>query len=120
MFILTSVTFQNNIEKMCFYFFASLKHYFNIIILCYFKRGFLSRFCIQSSRYEWFVFVCVTDKLFGQCWSSRHDQVQYQVSVPVLQRLQEVLKELMIQGKHTHTHTHICSCNAIIFVLFIF
>uniref|UniRef100_A0A8C2Q7C3 Protein tyrosine phosphatase receptor type Na n=1 Tax=Cyprinus carpio TaxID=7962 RepID=A0A8C2Q7C3_CYPCA len=67
---------------------------------------FLSRFCIQSSRYEWFVFVCVTDKLFGQCWSSRHDQVQYQVSVPVLQRLQEVLKELMIQGKHTHTHTH--------------
>uniref|UniRef100_A0A8C2KP00 Protein tyrosine phosphatase receptor type Na n=1 Tax=Cyprinus carpio TaxID=7962 RepID=A0A8C2KP00_CYPCA len=106
MFILTSVTFQNNIEKMCFYFFASLKHYFNIIILCYFKRGFLSRFCIQSSRYEWFVFVCVTDKLFGQCWSSRHDQVQYQVSVPVLQRLQEVLKELMIQGKHTHTHTH--------------
>uniref|UniRef100_A0A8C1UD92 Protein tyrosine phosphatase receptor type Na n=1 Tax=Cyprinus carpio TaxID=7962 RepID=A0A8C1UD92_CYPCA len=67
---------------------------------------FLSRFCIQSSRYEWFVFVCVTDKLFGQCWSSRHDQVQYQVSVPVLQRLQEVLKELMIQGKHTHKHTH--------------
>uniref|UniRef100_A0A9J8AL95 Protein tyrosine phosphatase receptor type Na n=1 Tax=Cyprinus carpio carpio TaxID=630221 RepID=A0A9J8AL95_CYPCA len=78
---------------------------------------FLSRFCIQSSRYEWFVFVCVTDKLFGQCWSSRHDQVQYQVSVPVLQRLQEVLKELMIQGKHTHTHTHICSCNAIIFTI---
>uniref|UniRef100_A0A8C1ULY7 Protein tyrosine phosphatase receptor type Na n=1 Tax=Cyprinus carpio TaxID=7962 RepID=A0A8C1ULY7_CYPCA len=38
------------------------------------------------------------DKLFGQCRSSRHDQVQYQVSVPVLQRLQEVLKELMLQG----------------------
>uniref|UniRef100_A0A672KEU0 Receptor-type tyrosine-protein phosphatase-like N n=1 Tax=Sinocyclocheilus grahami TaxID=75366 RepID=A0A672KEU0_SINGR len=79
-------------------------HYQNgILILCsfilyYFKRGFLSRFCIQCSRYEWFVFVCVTDKLFGQCRSSRHDQVQYQVSVPVLQRLQEVLKELMIQG----------------------
>uniref|UniRef100_A0A672KIM4 Receptor-type tyrosine-protein phosphatase-like N n=1 Tax=Sinocyclocheilus grahami TaxID=75366 RepID=A0A672KIM4_SINGR len=41
---------------------------------------------------------CSDDKLFGQCRSSRHDQVQYQVSVPVLQRLQEVLKELMIQG----------------------
>uniref|UniRef100_A0A671KGL2 Receptor-type tyrosine-protein phosphatase-like N n=1 Tax=Sinocyclocheilus anshuiensis TaxID=1608454 RepID=A0A671KGL2_9TELE len=49
---------------------------------------------------------CSDDKLFGQCRSSRHDQVQYQVSVPVLQRLQEVLKELMIQGKHTHTHAH--------------
>uniref|UniRef100_A0A671KDP0 Receptor-type tyrosine-protein phosphatase-like N n=1 Tax=Sinocyclocheilus anshuiensis TaxID=1608454 RepID=A0A671KDP0_9TELE len=75
--------------------------------LCYLQEfSFLSRFCIQCSRYEWFVFVCVTDKLFGQCRSSRHDQVQYQVSVPVLQRLQEVLKELMIQGKHTHTHAH--------------
>ncbi|ROJ66285.1 Receptor-type tyrosine-protein phosphatase-like N [Anabarilius grahami] len=41
---------------------------------------------------------CSDDKIFGQCRSSRHDQVQYQVSVPVLQRLQEVLKELMIQG----------------------
>uniref|UniRef100_A0A672SIG9 Receptor-type tyrosine-protein phosphatase-like N n=1 Tax=Sinocyclocheilus grahami TaxID=75366 RepID=A0A672SIG9_SINGR len=41
---------------------------------------------------------CSDDKLFGQCRSSRHDQVQYQASVPVLQRLQEVLKELMLQG----------------------
>ncbi|TRY94842.1 hypothetical protein DNTS_025182 [Danionella cerebrum] len=38
------------------------------------------------------------DKIFGQCRSSRLDQVQYQVSVPVLQRLQEVLKELMRQA----------------------
>jgi len=52
------------------------------------------------------LFVCIADKIFGQCRSSRHDQVQYRVSVPVLQRLQEVLKELMIQGKHTHTHTN--------------
>uniref|UniRef100_A0AAY4CEA3 Protein tyrosine phosphatase receptor type Nb n=1 Tax=Denticeps clupeoides TaxID=299321 RepID=A0AAY4CEA3_9TELE len=36
--------------------------------------------------------------LFGQCLSSRQEQVQYQVSVKVLQRLQEVLKELMLQG----------------------
>ncbi|KAI4873063.1 hypothetical protein NFI96_025489 [Prochilodus magdalenae] len=41
---------------------------------------------------------CSDDKLFGQCRSSRLDQVQYQVSVPVLQRLQEVLKQLMMQG----------------------
>lgn len=41
---------------------------------------------------------CSDDRLFGQCRSSRQDQVQYQVSVPVLQRLQEVLKQLMMQG----------------------
>ncbi|XP_030642523.1 protein tyrosine phosphatase receptor type Na [Chanos chanos] len=42
--------------------------------------------------------VCMDDRLFGQCQSSRQEQVQYQVSVPVLQRLQEVLKHLMMQG----------------------
>uniref|UniRef100_A0A673B6U9 Protein tyrosine phosphatase receptor type Na n=1 Tax=Sphaeramia orbicularis TaxID=375764 RepID=A0A673B6U9_9TELE len=36
--------------------------------------------------------------LFGQCRSSKQDQVQYQVSVPVLKRMQEVLKQLMLQG----------------------
>uniref|UniRef100_A0A7N8YJZ2 Protein tyrosine phosphatase receptor type Na n=1 Tax=Mastacembelus armatus TaxID=205130 RepID=A0A7N8YJZ2_9TELE len=36
--------------------------------------------------------------LFGQCRSSKQDQVQYQVSVPVLKRMQEVLKQLMQQG----------------------
>ncbi|XP_052005066.1 receptor-type tyrosine-protein phosphatase-like N [Xyrauchen texanus] len=41
---------------------------------------------------------CSDDRLFGQCRRSRQEQVQYQVSVPVLQRLQEVLKQLMIQG----------------------
>ncbi|XP_066497117.1 protein tyrosine phosphatase receptor type Na isoform X2 [Hoplias malabaricus] len=41
---------------------------------------------------------CSDDRLFGQCRSSRLDQVQYQVSVPVLQRLQGVLKQLMMQG----------------------
>ncbi|XP_028846746.1 protein tyrosine phosphatase receptor type Na isoform X1 [Denticeps clupeoides] len=41
---------------------------------------------------------CSDDRLFGQCLSSRQEQVQYQVSVKVLQRLQEVLKELMLQG----------------------
>ncbi|XP_047227416.1 protein tyrosine phosphatase receptor type Na isoform X2 [Girardinichthys multiradiatus] len=38
------------------------------------------------------------DGLFGQCRSSKEDQVQYQVTVPVLKRMQEVLKQLMLQG----------------------
>uniref|UniRef100_A0A8C7YBV8 Protein tyrosine phosphatase receptor type Na n=1 Tax=Oryzias sinensis TaxID=183150 RepID=A0A8C7YBV8_9TELE len=38
------------------------------------------------------------DGLFGQCQSSKQDLVQYQVSVPVLKRMQEVLKQLMLQG----------------------
>ncbi|KAJ8352772.1 hypothetical protein SKAU_G00242480 [Synaphobranchus kaupii] len=37
--------------------------------------------------------VCADDGLFGKCQGSRQDRVQYQVSVPVLQRLQEVLKQ---------------------------
>ncbi|KAM4558069.1 protein tyrosine phosphatase receptor type Na [Odontesthes bonariensis] len=41
---------------------------------------------------------CSDDGLFGQCRGSRQDQVQYQVSVPVLKRMQEVLKQLMLQG----------------------
>ncbi|XP_062384279.1 receptor-type tyrosine-protein phosphatase-like N [Sardina pilchardus] len=41
---------------------------------------------------------CSDDGLFGQCRSSQQEVVQYQVSVPVLHRLQEVLKELMVQG----------------------
>uniref|UniRef100_A0A8C4ETL9 Protein tyrosine phosphatase receptor type Na n=1 Tax=Dicentrarchus labrax TaxID=13489 RepID=A0A8C4ETL9_DICLA len=47
-----------------------------------------------------FVCMCVfiPDGLFGQCRSSKQDQVQYQVSVPVLKRMQEVLKQLMLQG----------------------
>nr|XP_046259028.1 protein tyrosine phosphatase receptor type Na [Scatophagus argus] len=41
---------------------------------------------------------CSDDGLFGQCLSSKQDKVQYQVSVPVLKRMQEVLKQLMLQG----------------------
>ncbi|KAL3970093.1 cytoplasmic tRNA 2-thiolation protein 1 [Sarotherodon galilaeus] len=41
---------------------------------------------------------CSDDGLFGQCRSSKQDQVQYQVSVPVLKRMQEVLKQLMLEG----------------------
>ncbi|XP_005918416.1 protein tyrosine phosphatase receptor type Na isoform X1 [Haplochromis burtoni] len=41
---------------------------------------------------------CSDDGLFGQCRTSKQDQVQYQVSVPVLKRMQEVLKQLMLEG----------------------
>lgn len=39
------------------------------------------------------------DGLFGQCQSPHQEPVQYQVSVPVLHKLQEVLKDLMVQGE---------------------
>lgn len=38
------------------------------------------------------------DGLFGQCQTPHQEPVQYQVSVPVLHKLQEVLKDLMVQG----------------------
>ncbi|KAJ8004482.1 hypothetical protein DPEC_G00136150 [Dallia pectoralis] len=41
---------------------------------------------------------CFSDGLFGQCRTSKQDHVKYQVSVPVLKRMQEVLKQLMLQG----------------------
>ncbi|XP_054471100.1 protein tyrosine phosphatase receptor type Na [Anoplopoma fimbria] len=41
---------------------------------------------------------CSDDGLFGHCRTSKQDLVQYQVSVPVLKRMQEVLKQLMLQG----------------------
>ncbi|XP_041834315.1 receptor-type tyrosine-protein phosphatase-like N isoform X2 [Melanotaenia boesemani] len=42
--------------------------------------------------------LCGDDGLFGQCQAPHQDPVQYQVSVPVLHKLQEVLKDLMVQG----------------------
>ncbi|KAM6893901.1 receptor-type tyrosine-protein phosphatase-like N [Xenentodon cancila] len=41
---------------------------------------------------------CNDDGLFGQCQAPQQDPVQYQVSAPVLHKLQEVLKDLMVQG----------------------
>uniref|UniRef100_A0A1A8J4Y3 Protein tyrosine phosphatase, receptor type, Nb n=1 Tax=Nothobranchius kuhntae TaxID=321403 RepID=A0A1A8J4Y3_NOTKU len=41
---------------------------------------------------------CSDDGLFGQCQVPNQEPVQYQVSVPVLHKLQEVLKDLMVQG----------------------
>ncbi|KAM9835991.1 LOW QUALITY PROTEIN: receptor-type tyrosine-protein phosphatase-like N [Aulostomus maculatus] len=42
--------------------------------------------------------LCDDDGLFGRCRSPNQEPVQYQVSVPLLHRLQEVLKDLMVQG----------------------
>ncbi|XP_074520505.1 receptor-type tyrosine-protein phosphatase-like N isoform X2 [Halichoeres trimaculatus] len=42
--------------------------------------------------------LCSDDGLFGQCQFPHQDPVQYQVSVPVLHKLQGVLKDLMVQG----------------------
>uniref|UniRef100_A0A1A8EVW9 Protein tyrosine phosphatase, receptor type, Nb n=1 Tax=Nothobranchius korthausae TaxID=1143690 RepID=A0A1A8EVW9_9TELE len=42
--------------------------------------------------------LCSDDGLFGQCQVPNQEPVRYQVSVPVLHKLQEVLKDLMVQG----------------------
>ncbi|XP_015249187.1 PREDICTED: receptor-type tyrosine-protein phosphatase-like N [Cyprinodon variegatus] len=42
--------------------------------------------------------LCADDGLFGQCRAPHQEPVQYRVSVPVLHKLQEVLKDLMVQG----------------------
>ncbi|XP_029369771.1 receptor-type tyrosine-protein phosphatase-like N isoform X2 [Echeneis naucrates] len=42
--------------------------------------------------------LCRDDGLFGQCVDPHQEPVQYQVSVAVLHKLQEVLKDLMSQG----------------------
>ncbi|XP_039612459.1 receptor-type tyrosine-protein phosphatase-like N [Polypterus senegalus] len=43
--------------------------------------------------------ICHNDGLFGQCQDPlKHDTVLYEVSIPDLQRLQQVLKQLMLQG----------------------
>ncbi|XP_069020078.1 receptor-type tyrosine-protein phosphatase-like N isoform X2 [Embiotoca jacksoni] len=42
--------------------------------------------------------LCSDDGLFGQCQAPHQEPVQYQVSVPVLHKLQEVLKDLTVQG----------------------
>ncbi|XP_029930796.1 LOW QUALITY PROTEIN: receptor-type tyrosine-protein phosphatase-like N [Myripristis murdjan] len=41
---------------------------------------------------------CSDDGLFGQCQAPQQPPVQYQLSVPVLHKLQEVLRQLLMQG----------------------
>lgn len=40
-----------------------------------------------------------TDGLFGQCQAAHQQPVQYQVSMQTLHKLQDVLKDLMVQGE---------------------
>ncbi|KAM9328331.1 receptor-type tyrosine-protein phosphatase-like N isoform 2-T2 [Pholidichthys leucotaenia] len=42
--------------------------------------------------------LCNDDGLFGRCQAPDQEPVQYQVSVPILHKLQKVLKDLMMQG----------------------
>uniref|UniRef100_H2RKV0 Protein tyrosine phosphatase receptor type N n=1 Tax=Takifugu rubripes TaxID=31033 RepID=H2RKV0_TAKRU len=42
--------------------------------------------------------LCSNDGLFGECQAAHQQPVQYQVSVQTLHKLQEVLKDLMVQG----------------------
>uniref|UniRef100_A0A7N6AC42 Protein tyrosine phosphatase receptor type Na n=1 Tax=Anabas testudineus TaxID=64144 RepID=A0A7N6AC42_ANATE len=62
----------------------------------------LSKYCFcdsgHTAAYSCLLHVFIPDGLFGQCRTSKQDQVRYQVSVPVLKRMQEVLKQLMLQG----------------------
>uniref|UniRef100_A0A8C9TJ02 Protein tyrosine phosphatase receptor type N n=1 Tax=Scleropages formosus TaxID=113540 RepID=A0A8C9TJ02_SCLFO len=53
--------------------------------------------CVFSVRSHLHAF-SIADALFGQCQDPTQQRVQYQVSVPVLQKLQDVLKQLMMQG----------------------
>ncbi|KAI1899121.1 hypothetical protein AGOR_G00058280 [Albula goreensis] len=41
---------------------------------------------------------CLDDGLFGQCQGSTQEKLQFQISEPLLHRLQEALQQLMMQG----------------------
>ncbi|KAL2087860.1 hypothetical protein ACEWY4_016688 [Coilia grayii] len=69
-----------------------------VMTVCY-QLGTSSKYgCLFEKRLCSRDQLCSDDGLFGQCRASRQEVVHYQVSVPVLHRLQEVLKELMVQG----------------------
>ncbi|XP_053184123.1 protein tyrosine phosphatase receptor type Na [Scomber japonicus] len=70
---------------------------FLLTVLC--QPGFSDRYgCLFERKLCTRDQFCSDDGLFGQCRTSKQDLVQYQVSVPVLKRMQEVLKQLMLQG----------------------
>ncbi|KAF3688327.1 Receptor-type tyrosine-protein phosphatase-like N [Channa argus] len=76
--------------------FSRLKcSYFAIFIFLEIKRQkccvFEKKLCPRDQ-------LCSDDGLFGQCQAPHQEPVQYQVSIPVLHKLQEVLKDLMVQG----------------------
>lgn len=61
--------------------------------------------CLEILTLEcWFIWSCclpsLADGLFGQCQvGSVQDRPYFQVTSPVLQRLQDVLRHLMAQGE---------------------
>ncbi|KAG7502980.1 receptor-type tyrosine-protein phosphatase-like N isoform X1 [Solea senegalensis] len=67
---------------------------------CLFERKLCTRdqFCTDVECDHECCVCFIQDGLFGQCHSSKQNQVRYQVSVAVLKRMQEVLKQLMLQG----------------------
>ncbi|XP_031437779.1 protein tyrosine phosphatase receptor type Na [Clupea harengus] len=73
-----------------------------LLTVCY-QVGLSGRYgCLFEKRLCPRDQMCSDDRLFGQCVSSPHERVQYQLTVPILQRLQQVLKELMVQGLSWH------------------
>ncbi|XP_048861848.1 receptor-type tyrosine-protein phosphatase-like N isoform X2 [Brienomyrus brachyistius] len=69
------------------------------LMTIWYQLGMSSRYgCLFEKRLCSRDQICSDDGLFGQCQGHRQERVQYQLSVPVLQRLQEVLKRLMLQG----------------------
>lgn len=55
--------------------------------------------CVLSEKVCRFSVSLSADGLFGQCQDPLQEPARYQVSIPVLRRLQEVLKDLMLQGE---------------------
>ncbi|XP_059895992.1 protein tyrosine phosphatase receptor type Na [Gadus macrocephalus] len=68
-----------------------------LLFVIFFQPGISDKYgCLFERKLCPLEQFCSNDGLFGQCRSSKQDQVQYQVSVPVLKRMQEVLKQLMM------------------------
>ncbi|XP_041931423.1 protein tyrosine phosphatase receptor type Na isoform X2 [Alosa sapidissima] len=73
-----------------------------LLTVCY-QVGLSGRYgCLFEKRLCSRDQLCSDDRLFGQCLNSPQERVQYQLTVPILQRLQQVLKELMMQGLSWH------------------
>uniref|UniRef100_A0A672INS4 Protein tyrosine phosphatase receptor type Nb n=1 Tax=Salarias fasciatus TaxID=181472 RepID=A0A672INS4_SALFA len=83
-------------ERLFAYLCTRCVHFLSPLHLCHLSCGvcFLC-VCVCSVTKA---FSLCPDGLFGQCRAPHQEPVQYQVSVSVLHKLQEVLKDLMVQG----------------------
>ncbi|KAJ8255651.1 hypothetical protein COCON_G00195150 [Conger conger] len=69
-----------------------------LMTVCY-QLGMSSRYgCLFQKKLCRREQLCLNDGLFGQCRGSPQELVQYQISTPLLHRLQEALEQLMMQG----------------------